>query len=68
MTRYTVEEFVQATGQKDLGEGVFELESDRLLEINLEGQVWTKMGAMVAYAGQIKFTREGILELELGSC
>ena len=42
MVRYTVEEFVQATQQKDLGEGVFELESDRLLEINLEGQVWTK--------------------------
>lgn len=66
MARYTVEEFVQATGQKDHGEGVFELESDRLLEINLEGQVWTKMGSMVAYIGQIKFTREGILEHGVG--
>lgn len=66
MARCTVEEFVQATGQKDHGEGVFELESDRLLEINLEGQVWTKMGSMVAYIGQIKFTREGILEHGVG--
>ncbi len=66
MARYTVEEFVQATGQKDRGEGVFELESDRMLEINLEGQVWTKMGSMVAYVGEVKFTREGMLEHGVG--
>jgi uncharacterized protein (AIM24 family) len=62
MSRYSIEEFIQATGQKDLGEGVFELENDRMLEINLDGRVWTKLGSMVAYLGQIKFTREGILE------
>ncbi|MCH7825326.1 MAG: AIM24 family protein, partial [Acidobacteria bacterium] len=28
--------------------------------------VWTKMGAMVAYKGEIKFTREGILEHGVG--
>lgn len=66
MARYTVEEFVKSTEQKDLGEGFFELESDRLLEINLKGKVWTKMGSMVAYTGQIKFTREGILEHGVG--
>ena len=66
MARYTVEEFIQATGQKDRGEGVFELESDRLLEINLDGQMWTKMGSMVAYVGQVKFTREGVLEHGVG--
>jgi uncharacterized protein (AIM24 family) len=66
MARYTVEEFVQTTGQKDLGKGFFELESDRLLEINLHGEVWTKMGSMVAYVGQIKFTREGMLEHGVG--
>ena len=66
MARYTVEEFIQATGQKDRGEGVFELESDRLLEINLDGQMWTKMGSMVAYVGQVRFTREGVLEHGVG--
>ena len=66
MARYTVEDFVQTTGQKDLGEGFFELESDRLLEINLDGQVWTKTGSMVAYVGQIKFTRERMLEHGVG--
>ena len=66
MARYTVEEFVQTTGQKDHGDGLFELESDRLLEINLDGQVWTKMGSMVAYTGQVKFTRERVLEHGVG--
>ena len=62
MARYTLEEFLQSTGQKDHGEGLFELESARLLEVNLDGQVWTKMGSMVAYTGEVKFTREGVLE------
>lgn len=66
MARYTLQEFVQDTGQQDRGEGMFELESERLLEINLNGRVWTKMGSMVAYRGQIKFTREGMLEHGLG--
>ncbi|MGD9209500.1 MAG: AIM24 family protein [Desulfobacteraceae bacterium] len=66
MARYSLEEFVQATGQKDLGEGLFELENQRLLEINLNGKVWTKMGSMVAYTGNVKFTREGILAHGVG--
>ena len=45
---------------------MFELESARLLEINLNGRVWTKLGSMVAYRGQVKFTREGVLEHGVG--
>lgn len=67
MSRYSLQEFVIQTAQKDRGEGVFELESDRMLEVNLNGLAWMKMGAMVAYRGQIKFTREGILEQGLGN-
>ena len=66
MSRYTVAEFVEATQQQDRGEGVFELENDRMLEINLTDTVWTKMGSMVGYRGDIKFTREGILEHGIG--
>lgn len=62
MARYSIAEFVQKTQQVDRGEGTFELERDRMLEVNLNGMVWTKMGSMVGYHGQIKFTREGILE------
>lgn len=66
MSRYSLEEFVAGSSEKDRGEGFFELESERLLEVNLNGRVWTKMGSMVAYVGQIKFTREGILEHGIG--
>jgi uncharacterized protein (AIM24 family) len=66
MGRYSVSDFVDATRQRDRGEGLFELEGERVLEINLDGRVWTKTGSMVAYLGEIRFTREGVLEHGLG--
>jgi uncharacterized protein (AIM24 family) len=66
MGKYSIDEFIDSTGQRDLEEGTFELERDRLLEVNLEGKVWTKMGSMVAYLGDIKFTREGVMEHGIG--
>lgn len=66
--RYDLDTFIRASEQKDRNEGVFELESERMLEINLNhGMVWTKLGAMVAYRGNLKFTREGIFEQGLGN-
>ncbi len=67
MSRYSLQDFVNETAQQELNQGVFELESDRMLEVNLSGRVWMKMGAMVAYRGQIRFTREGMLEQGLGT-
>ena len=61
MGRYTLDEFAAKTAERDRGQGFFELESDRLLEVNLDGLVWTKKGVMVAYLGSVKFTREGLL-------
>jgi len=66
MPRFSIEEFVNKTEQKDKGEGIFELETERILEINLNGMVWTKMGSMIGYHGEIKFIREGILEHGVG--
>lgn len=66
MSRYSLNEFIQSTQQQDRGEGLFELESDRMLEVNLTGEIWIKMGAMIAYRGQIKFEREKLLEKGLG--
>lgn len=66
MSRYSLDEFIQSTKQQDRGEGLFELESDRMLEVNLAGEIWIKMGAMVAYRGQIRFEREGLLEKGVG--
>jgi uncharacterized protein (AIM24 family) len=64
--RYSIEEFVEKTRQKDRGQGLFELESPRFLEVNLEGSLWTKTGSMVAYLGDIRFEREKILEKGVG--
>jgi len=66
MARHTLDDFVPTTAKKDRGQGFFELESDHLLAMNLDGLVWTKRGSMVAYQGEITFTREGILEHGLG--
>lgn len=65
--RYTLEEFVAATEQKDRGHGLFELETPRMLEVNLNGKVNTKLGSMVAYNGNVKFTREGVLDQGIGN-
>lgn len=67
MGRYSIEDFIQSTGEKDLNQGIFELERERLLEVNLEGMVWTKRGSMVAYTGDIVFTREGLFEHGIGT-
>ena len=66
MSRYSLSEFVESTRQQDRGEGLFELEGERVLEINLDGIIWTKTGSMIAYRGAVKFTRERILEHGLG--
>ena len=60
--RYSIAEFVEQTRQKDRNQGLFEMESQRLMELNLNGLCWTKMGSMVAYRGNVKFTREGMFE------
>jgi uncharacterized protein (AIM24 family) len=67
MSRHSISGFIEKTSQRDLGHGLFELENDRFLEVNLNGTVWTKTGSMVAYLGQIKFEREGILEQGIGN-
>ncbi|KGR81982.1 AIM24 family protein [Lysinibacillus odysseyi] len=67
MNRYSIEEFVKNTEQVDKGEGFFELETPRMLEVNLESLVWAKAGSMVAYHGKIKFEREGVLEHGIGA-
>ena len=67
MSKYTIAEFVKHTSELDTQRGFFELETDRMLEVNLNGHVWSKMGAMVAYEGTIKFERERMMEHGIGS-
>ncbi len=67
MARYAIGDFLNQTAERDLGQGVFELEQDRILEVNLKGSIWTKTGSMIAYLGQVKFEREAILQQGLGN-
>ena len=67
MSRYSLQEFVAKTQQQDRGQGIFELETERMLELNLNGAIWTKMGSMISYRGEVKFTREGIMEQGIGN-
>ncbi len=67
MSRYGISDFIENTRQQDRGQGLFELESERILELNLNGMVWTKMGSMISYRGNVKFTREGIMEQGIGN-
>ena len=46
--RYSLQEFINASAQRDRGQGVFELETPRLLELNLDGLIWTKMDKLMA--------------------
>lgn len=62
MGKYSLKEFVQTTQQDDYVNEFFELETERVLEVNLDGEVWSKMGAMISYIGDIKFERERVLE------
>ena len=39
MSRYSLQEFVNQTAQRELNQGTFELESDRMLEVNFNGLV-----------------------------
>jgi uncharacterized protein (AIM24 family) len=66
MTVRSVTEFVQATAQDDAAHQPFQLENPYLLEVNLNGRVWARAGAMIAYTGQVRFTREGLTEHGVG--
>lgn len=60
-------EFLETSKQQDRSAEAFELESPHLLEVKLNGRVWAKSGAMVAYRGGVKFARQGIMEQGLGN-
>src|SRR4028119_1716895 len=64
---HSIEDFITATAERDQPGEVFELESDRMLEVNVNGRMWSKLGAMIAYRGQLTFKREGMLEGGLGN-
>jgi uncharacterized protein (AIM24 family) len=63
---HTIAQFLAATSEKDHPGDVFELESTSMLEVHVNGRIWSKLGAMVAYRGNLRFVREGAFEGGLG--
>lgn len=63
----SLQEFIATSEQKDASAESFELESSHLLEVKLKGRVWSKAGSMVAYVGDVRFSRQGIMEQGLGN-
>ena len=66
MSEYTIDEFIRKTQQDEQENDYFELETPRILEVNLTDLVWAKAGSMISYTGQIKFERERMLEHGVG--
>ncbi|PYZ95561.1 hypothetical protein CR205_18705 [Alteribacter lacisalsi] len=62
MSEQSVQEFVEQTKKREAAKDTFHLETDRILEVALSGDLWAKTGAMISYTGDVKFEREGLLE------
>ncbi|MFD0726108.1 AIM24 family protein [Lysobacter brunescens] len=67
MAAKTLQEFLSTSKEKDLTGDAFELESPHMLEARIDGLIWAKAGAMIARKGNVKFTRQGMLEQGLGN-
>jgi len=63
---HSLDDFLAATQERDNPGDIFELESSKMLEATVNGRIWSKLGAMIAYRGNLKFVREGMLEGGLG--
>ncbi|PYE55949.1 AIM24 family protein [Deinococcus yavapaiensis] len=58
----SLQQFLNETAERDRPGDVFELESSKMLEVKVRGRIWSKLGAMVAYKGNLSFRREGMME------
>ncbi|PXF49716.1 hypothetical protein BWQ96_00368 [Gracilariopsis chorda] len=69
-SRYILPTLVENTRAKAKGYPVFEVERDRVLQINLGGShdsfAWIKAGTVIARRGTVKFTRQGFREQGAG--
>ncbi|MDR1884227.1 MAG: AIM24 family protein [Prevotella sp.] len=68
MNKYSIKAFIEETAQDESKNDFFQLESTYMLELNINNQaVMLKKGAMVAYTGNVKFEREGLLSKGIGN-
>lgn len=62
MKDYSLSEIVSHTSQDLEKIDFFELETSRILKVNLTEYIWAKVGAMVTYTGKVRFQRERVFE------
>ena len=63
---HSIADFIATHADKEHNAGLFEVENRATLQVNLQGTVYAKAGAMVAYRGDVKFSRKGTLEDGVG--
>lgn len=67
MSGHSISAFLATHADQDRpSAGPFEIENRATLQVNLDGTVYAKAGAMVAYSGAVKFSRKGTLEDGVG--
>jgi uncharacterized protein (AIM24 family) len=64
--QHSIADFIAAHADQERNAGLFEVENPMTLQVNLRGTVYAKAGAMVAYRGDVKFARKGVLEDGIG--
>ncbi|WP_147805022.1 AIM24 family protein [Alkalicoccus halolimnae] len=62
MGHYSIREFVNKTKERESTQEAFDLETDRILNIELTGELWAKIDSMISYNGEIRFEREKLME------
>ena len=68
MSDYSIKSFIEESKQDESKHDFFQLEKTYMLELNMNNQtVMLKKGAMVAYTGDVKFEREGLLSQGIGN-
>jgi uncharacterized protein (AIM24 family) len=66
MNTHTLKDFIAAHADQERDAGTFEIENRSTLQVNLNGKVYAKTGAMIAYRGNVKFSRKGVMEDGVG--
>ncbi|WP_369411306.1 AIM24 family protein [Deinococcus betulae] len=62
----SISDFLRSSAEQDRPGDVFELESSKMLEVKVNGRVWSKLGAMIAYKGRLDFQRASTLSDLMG--
>jgi uncharacterized protein (AIM24 family) len=61
---YSIAEFLRHSSERAAPGERFEAESERMLRIDVDGGVWIKPGAAIAYRGQVRFERLPTIDAE----